>query len=173
MTGFPKNDTEVSAFFQEGQTKGFLPKSGELFKCLESQIRHYQETGLPQRKMEGWRYFPFEKVLKAGYQFSPLSEILSLEPKPPVLSSSTVLPVKNGQFPIDFQRSGLKVWSWKEFLKETGKFGREVEGKNICGFKEKKKYLKLFEQFFFPGWVDTGCGGGFKNPFGDSISSGF
>ena len=138
MTGFPKNDTEVFSLFQEGQKKGFLPNSGELFKRLESQALYYKETGPPQRKMEGWRYFPFERVVKAGHQFSPLPEVFLRKPRPPVLSSAKVLPLRNGNLSSHFQMEGVKVWSWKDFLK--GQLHLEGELKNrIFEVLEKKR----------------------------------
>ena len=125
MTGFPKNSIEVSAAFQEGRKKGFFPSSGALLKCLENHMLYYQETGLPHRKQEGWRYFPFERVLKAGYQFLESSGVKELtfsgKERPPVVKNSTVLPIKNGRVSNGFKMEGLKVLSWREFLKgESG-----------------------------------------------------
>lgn len=147
MIGFPKNDTEVFTLLEEGQKKGFLPTSGELFKCLEGQALYYKETGPPQRKMEGWRYFPFERVAKAGYQFFSLPEVFLGKPRPPVLSSAKVLPLRNGNPPSHFEMEGVKVWSWKDFLKGQLHLEGELRNKIFRALEEKRNSLSSLNNF--------------------------
>ena len=152
MTGFPKNSIEVSAAFQEGRKKGFFPKSGALLKCLENHTLYYQETGLPHRKQESWRYFPFEKVLKVDYQFleSSSGEELTFSGKerPSVLKNSTVLPVKNGQIPRDFKMEGLKVLSWREFLKKESGLKKDWTEKMLEILSQKRDSLASLNNLF-------------------------
>ena len=152
MIGFPKNYTEVSAALQEGQKKGFFSKSGAILKCLENQALYYRESGLPHRKQEEWRYFPFERVLKSEYQFPEMTNgkgaSFSGKESPPVLKDATVLTIKNGQIPDDFKMEGLKVFSWREFLKGGAELEKEQSEKMLAVLGEKRDFLASVNNLF-------------------------
>lgn len=135
MTEFTDTVAEVSTAFHEGQKRGFFPKTGELFKCLKTQILFYEKFGPPNKKNEEWRYFPFKKAFSSNPPF-PLSYdkfieniSVSVKGKPPLLKTSTVMEIKNAEFPKDFQMEGLKVWSWKQFLAGEADPGQKIKNK--------------------------------------------
>lgn len=157
MLKFPKTTSEVSAAFHEGCEKGFLPKSGALFECLKNQVLYYEKSGLPHKKNEDWRYFPFKKAFLHRYLFPPVynksiektkKQAISLKTHPSLLQSSTVLKIKDTDIPKDFQMEGLTVWSWKEFLAGNVDPGPEIKEKIFESLKEKRDSLCSLNNLF-------------------------
>ena len=79
--------------------------------------------------MEGWRYFPFQKILKAGYVLSDFSKQKEENALPPVHSNSVVLRIQNGIPFLPEKLSGFSVFNWKEVLQ-----GRQVLPEEIKTF---------------------------------------
>ena len=68
--------------------------------------------------------------------------------KPPVLKTAQVLSIQNGEIPEDFKMKGLKVFSWKEFLKNQDSLGKEWREKIFKALNEKRDSLSSVNNVF-------------------------
>ena len=84
---------------------------------FKSQLTWHEEKGFPHRKTEGWRHFPFQKVLKAGYTFSEFPDEKEQSAAVSIYPNSIVLKVQNGVPVLPEKSEGFSVFSWKEALK--------------------------------------------------------
>ena len=114
MIGFPKNFTDVSEYARFRKKRIVPPADVEQF--LQTQLKRHEEKGFPHKKLEEWRYFPFQKIQKAGYIFSDFPEQKEKLKIPPLHPSAIIVKIQNGIPVLPKISKGFSVFSWKEVL---------------------------------------------------------
>ena len=127
MIGFPKNFTDISDCIHKRQSQGFISKNQT--KTFLEQGSLYLEKGLPHRKTEDWKYFPFTKIDKSNYIFSedqeaPVQTYPSLNKE-----GMATLRVINGKLQTPSETQGFSVFHWKDMLSDKVKLDPEIKKK--------------------------------------------
>ena len=112
MTGFPKTFTDFSNY------KKTFSQKREWQNCFEKQAGFYLDNlDFFSKKTEGWKYFPFQKIMKQNFVFNSFDTSLHKEKSFPNLSPSLLISVHNGRVLSSRQQmEGFSVNSWKDFL---------------------------------------------------------
>ena len=125
MTGFPKTLTD----FTKHEQPFSLGKSWQ--NCFKKQAQSYLESqDFFSKKTEGWKYFPFPKVMGQDFVFHPAGDSLIKEESLPCFPSSLFISVRNSKaFPSFQQTKDLFICSWKEFLLGKVKLDSKIKEK--------------------------------------------
>ena len=137
MIGFPKNSTEILNCINKRERAGFLSKNQAKFFLKQGDV--YLDQGLPHRKTEGWKHFPFTKILKSNYTFS--EEVIGTLPSKSNLSKKEELDtlfVLNGKVQNTLSLKGLSVFNWQDIITEKVKLDPEIK-KQIDQSLEKRR----------------------------------
>lgn len=168
MLKFPETTVEVSKAFHKATEEGLLPKNGILFECLRDQALSYEQSNLPHKKNEEWRYFPFKKAFTGRYPFPPSYELpkekYSALKETSLLQSSTVLEIRDADIPKDFQMEGVQLWSWKQYLLGNADPGAEIKEKILKSLKEKRDSLCSLNNLFSGGGMILSIEKPLRNP---------
>lgn len=142
MIGFPKNFTDVSKYAELQRKQTPLTKEAEEF--LKKQADWHEKKGFPHRKVEGWRYFPFQKILNTGYVLSAFSNQMEEKPFPPIHSNSVVLRIQNGIPSFPEKISGFSVFNWKEVLQGSPILPKEIKNSIFQSLQKERGGLCPF-----------------------------
>lgn len=139
MIGFPKKYTNISEYAQFKRKEDVLPVNVQQF--LKSQLKWHEEIGFPHKKMEEWRHFPFQKILKAGYVFSEFPDEKEQNVTSSVYPNSVVLKIQNGIPILPKKQEGFSVFNWKDMLKGKDFLPPKIKGFIFQSLQNKRKGL--------------------------------
>ena len=135
MIGFPKTLTDFSKY-----KKPF--SLNKVWKnCFENQAEFYlKNQDFFSKKTEGWKYFPFQKVMRQEFVFGKANpSLIKEDASSGFLSPSLFISVRNGKaFPLFQQTTDLLVCSWKEFLLEEVKLDSKIKEKILLTLKKQR-----------------------------------
>ena len=126
MIGFPKKYTDISEY--AGRRRKGTGSPPDLEPFLKNQIKWHEEKGFPHKKTEGWRHFPFQKILKAGYVLEKFPEEAE-KPADSHCPDALVLKVQNGRPILPEKPEGFFALPWGDVLK-----GKEILPPEIKSF---------------------------------------
>ena len=134
MIGFPKTSTDFSKY-----KPSFSPKK-EWQNCFEKQANLYlKNQDFFSNKTEGWKYFPFQKVIRRDFVFSPANPYSPKENITPCFSPSLLISIQNGTaFPTFNSTEGFFFCSWREFLSGEIKLDSAIEEKILLTLKKQR-----------------------------------
>ncbi len=134
MIGFPKT------FIDFSKPKQSSPLQQKWQDYLENQAQSYLENqDFFSRKTEGWKYFPFQKVMAQNFVFGQANFSLIKEEPSPFMTDSLMISVKNGQpFPKFKTTKDLFVSSWESFLKGEVKLNSKIKEKILFTLKKQR-----------------------------------
>lgn len=157
MIGFPKSRAEAQEAMRLCQSRGALPSKGMLAGALQEQMDRFAQTGLPDRKTEGWRRFPIQELKKAGFSFcQSLAEGEPPKKAPePLLPGSLVISVENGRpRALSGPEDGLKIFSWSEVLHGGAALDSERKRQILQALRQKRNSFCAFNSALsLNGWV--------------------
>ena len=158
MTGFPKSRPEMDAALKLFQSRGAHPSKGEMARAIQEQASRYVEQGLPDRKTEGWRHFPLQKIDRAGFGFSPVSgQEPDKAPRPPAfLKDSLVISVEGGRprALFDQREEGIRLVPWRDILQNGGGLDTEAKKRVMRAFRRRRNSLcSLNSALSADGWT--------------------
>ena len=139
MIGFPKKYTDVSEYAQSLRKGTLTPRNMERF--LKSQLAWHEEKGFPHRKTEGWRHFPFQKILKAGYVLETFPEWKEKATVSTLYPNAIVLKMQNGRPILPEKPEGFSVVSWQDALKGKENLPSEIKTFVFQALQNKREGL--------------------------------
>ena len=150
MIGFPKTSTDFlkyrEAFPLQKEWKDHFEKQADFY--LKNQKFFSQKT-------EGWKYFPFQRLINKDFVFNQAEASLIKKDTVPCLPSSLFLSVKNGQiFPLFHPRKDLLIYSWKDILQGKTKLDPPLKEKILLTLKKQRNpFCSLSDAFYENGLV--------------------
>ena len=150
MIGFPKTLTDFS------KDKQNFPLQKKWQICFEKQRQSYlSHQDFFSKKTEGWRYFPFQKVMKKDFVFGKTNPPLVKEEIFPCLSASLFISVQNGTpFPLFKKTKDLFVCSWENFLLGEVELEPKIKEKILFTLqKQRNPFCSLSNAFYTKGLI--------------------
>ena len=139
MIGFPKKYTDVSEYARF-RKKGITPPLN-VDQFLKNQLTWHEKKGFPHKKTEGWRHFPFQKILKAGYVLETFPEGKEERITSSMYPDSTILKIHNGVPLLPKKPAGFSVFNWKDVLKGTKSLSPEIKSFIFQTLQSKREGL--------------------------------
>ena len=125
MIGFPKKYTDISEYARF-RRQGIAPPA-DIEQSLKNQLAWHEAKGFPHKKMEGWRHFPFQKILKAGYVLEKFSKEKAKSAATAIYPDSIVLKIHNGIPILPEKSEGISVIPWGKVLKGKEALPQEIK----------------------------------------------
>ena len=150
MIGFPKTLTDFSKYKQAFP----LQQKWQIF--LKKQMQSYlSNQDFFSKKTEGWKYFPFQKVMKKDFVFSKTNPPLTKEEASPCLSTSLFISVQNGTpSPLFKKTKDLFVCSWENFLLGEVELDSKIKEKILFTLqKQRNPFCSLSNAIYTNGLI--------------------
>ena len=150
MIGFPKTLTDFSKYKQS------LPSQTKWQICFERQIQSYLKSqDFFSKKTEGWKYFPFQKVMKENFVFTKMEPSFAKSVPSPCFPTSLFISVQNGKpFPLFKGTKELFVCSWKDFLLGEVELDSEIKEKILFTLqKQRNPFCSLSNALYTNGLI--------------------
>ena len=150
MIGFPKTLTDFAKYEQS-----FLHEKKWQNYFKEQTESYLKNQNFFSKKTEGWKYFPFMKVMGQDFVFSKPEVSLIKKESSPSFPSSLFISVKNGKaFPLFKQTEELFVCSWKEFLLGKIELDSKIKEKIFLTLQKKRNpFCSLNNAFYTDGLI--------------------
>ena len=150
MIGFPKKRSDFKEFLPKTLDKKWLG-------LFEDQAQFFlNKPQFFEKKMEGWRHFPFQKVLDKNFQFSPYEETpTSLNSSSSKLSSSFFIEIEGEKIKTHFEKEkNIQVFSWRDFLQNSNQIPEKITKKLLQSLKkDRNPFSSLSSSSSQNGWI--------------------
>ena len=143
MIGFPKTPTDfakaVSAY-----------KNPAWQDSLNQQAQSYLDNfDFSQEKKEGWKYFPFQQVIKKKFSFrNEYEETQDIQAQIP---NSLLIKVKNGKaFPAFQKNKNISLFHWSDFLNGKVILKDSIKDQIVSSLKRTRNNFCSLNNIFYP-----------------------
>ena len=139
MIGLPKKFDDVSQYVQL-KHKNFSFK-GDVGEFIKKQGDSCRELNFFNSKTQDWRYFPLQKLKKAGYILPEKTSLFSKKVSSDSLFYSDAIVLNIKDLPFSSKKEGISVLSWNDILQEKQSLDPHIKEKIFQSLKKKKENL--------------------------------